>query len=197
MRRLCLEVLVAALVAAIACHDSSGPRPPVPGSQLHFLVQAPTAPPLAALRDSFWAKVGQDRDVRLLYQTGQEFLRFEVPSNGLFLKPDGSSFQPGDSILITVTVPDPARFVFDFEPTGLQFNPSDPARLKILYYDANHDFNGDGRIDSTDARIETQLDIWRREPPDTVWTRLGAVNFESLNELDVEVLHFTDHAIAW
>jgi hypothetical protein len=50
--------------------------------------------------------------------TGEEFLRFEVPGDGLFRKPDGSAFQTGDSILITVTIDDPSRFLFRFEPLG-------------------------------------------------------------------------------
>ena len=44
--------------------------------------------------------------------------------------------------------------MFDFQPAGLQFNPNDPARLKAEYQYADHDFNGDGVIDSTDADIE-------------------------------------------
>ncbi|TLZ67414.1 MAG: hypothetical protein E6K12_03740 [Methanobacteriota archaeon] len=196
MRRL-IQRLV--LLALAACSDNAGPAtaPAVPTSQLHFVLQDPAAPPLAASSGSFLAKVGENRELRLFYQNGQEFMRFEVPSDGLWRKPDGSSFQPGEEILITVTIVDPARFVFDFEPTGLQFNPSDQARLKIYYYNADHDFNGDGTVDAEDARIESQLDIWRREPPDTVWFRLGAVNFESSEELNANIASFTDHAVAW
>lgn len=203
MRRLYFGLV--GLGLAIACGESSGPSqpPPVPTSQLHFVVQDPTAPPLVARRDSFWAKVGENRRVRLFYQgatptdSGVEFLRFEVPSDGLLKRPDGSAFLPGDSILITVEVLDPAKFVFDFQPTGLAFNPDDPARFKVYYYNADPDYNGDGRVDSEDAGIQSKLDIWQRTPPDTVWFELGAVNFESLQELEVKIQHFTDHALAW
>src|SRR5256886_8901563 len=112
----------------LACGDSTGPAG-VPDSQLHIVVQDPLAPPLYAQQDTFWAHVGQDRELRMYYQgatptqTGDEFLRFEVPGSGLFRKPDGSPFQPIDSILITITVVDPAKFLFQFEPTGLVFNP--------------------------------------------------------------------------
>jgi len=221
MRRL-IQRLV--LLALAACSDNAGPAtaPAVPTSQLHFVLQDPAAPPLAASSGSFLAKVGENRELRLLsfppdrirvvlnranskvgmkkkeVEAALELkVRFEVPSDGLWRKPDGSSFQPGEEILITVTIVDPARFVFDFEPTGLQFNPSDQARLKIYYYNADHDFNGDGTVDAEDARIESQLDIWRREPPDTVWFRLGAVNFESSEELNANIASFTDHAVAW
>src|SRR2546427_809338 len=70
---------------------------------------------------------------------------------------------------------DPRKFLFDFQPAGVQFNPNDPARLKAEYQYADHDFNGDGVIDSTDADIEAIVDLWRREPPDTSWTKVGGL----------------------
>src|SRR5206468_1337140 len=82
------------------------------------------------------------------------FLRFEVPNDGLYRKPDGTAFAAGDSIQITVTVVDTKQFRFDFQPSGLQFNPNDPARLKVEYHYADPDFNGDGSVDSGDAEIE-------------------------------------------
>jgi len=45
--------------------------------------------------------------------------------------------------------------------------------------------------------IQTQLDIWQRQPSDTFWTRTQALNYESYEELDAKILHFTEHAIAW
>src|SRR3989442_613259 len=72
----------------LACGDSTGPAG-VPDSQLHIVVQDPLAPPLYAQQDTFWAHVGQDRELRMYYQgatptqTGDEFLRFEVPGSGL------------------------------------------------------------------------------------------------------------------
>jgi hypothetical protein len=186
----------------LACGDTTGPAG-VPDTQLHIVVQDPLAPPLYAQRDTFWAHVGQDRELRMYYQgatptqTGDELLRFEVPGNGLLRKPDGSLFQPTDSILITVTVVDPSKFLFQFEPTGLVFNPDQPARLKALYVHANHDFNGDGVVDATDAAIESTLDLWKRESPTAPWFKIGAVNFEALEELDANIFSFTSYAIAW
>jgi len=186
----------------LACGDSTGPAG-VPDSQLHIVVQDPLAPPLYAQQDTFWAHVGQGRELRMYYQgatptqTGDEFLRFEVPGSGLLRKPDGSLFQPTDSILITITVVDPAKFLFQFEPTGLVFNPDQPARLKALYVHANHDFNGDGVVDARDTAIESVLDLWKRESPTAPWSKIGAVNFEALDELDANIFSFTSYAIAW
>ncbi|HEU5261091.1 MAG TPA: hypothetical protein VFU41_06660 [Gemmatimonadales bacterium] len=205
MRRLFFGLVVLAL--AIACGESSGPAtpPPRPTARLHFLVQDPNAPPLLTDTASFYAKLGEGREVRMHYQgaapgqIGEEFLRFEVPDEGLYRRPDGSLFQVGDSILITILIPDLTKFSFEFEPSGLQFNPSKPARLRLKYLHGDHDFDNDGvEGDPDDVEIESDsIDVWRRQPPDTLWFRLGALKLESADELYAEILHFTDHAIAW
>ena len=195
-------VFVAAAAAVLACNDNVGPGG-VPNTQLHIVRQDTLAPPLVATKDSFWAKVGDGREMHFNYQgatpadTGEEFLRFEVPGDGLLRKPDGSAFQTGDSILITITIVDPTRFLFQFEPAGLQFSPDHPARLKVRYIEAEHDFNDDGVEDSADSTIEHVLDIWRREVPTADWFRIGSVKFEDLDEIDANIQSFTEYALAW
>lgn len=197
--------IIAWLALLAACSNGNGPNtpPPVPTSQLHIVVQDPVGPPLYSTAASFYAKVGDGRELRLYYKdtisggTGDAFLRFEVPGDGLFRKPGGGAFQLGDSILISVRVLDPKKFVLDFQPSGLQFSPDHPARLKIEYRHSNHDFDGDGAITAVDTTIQSSLDVWRNDPPDTLWYKLGAVNFESLEELDANIFHFTVHAVAW
>lgn len=175
----------------------------MPTGQLHFVVQDLIAPPLLADSASFYAKVGEDRRVELFYQgttpgdTGEAFLQFEVHGPSLLKHPDGSAFLPGDSILITVTAVDPSKFDFSLSPAGLQFNPADPARLHIEYNHSNHDFNEDGRQDSADTRTETMLSIWRSEPPDTVWTKIGTVKNEEFDEIEAAILSFSHYAVAW
>src|SRR5437764_13106336 len=201
MRRLLFAFVMVALVGA--CSNSSGPGSPAPRTTLNFVRQDSTYKPLRSALGAFYAKVGQTRSVRLVYQgstptdSGSEFLRFEVPSDGLYRKPDDTPFAPGDSIQITVTVVDPKRFLFDFQPSGLQFNPSDPARLKLEYHYADPDFNGDGSVDSSDAHIEAVLSLWRREPPDSLWSTIAAVKSVELEEFDADVLQFSQYAIAW
>jgi hypothetical protein len=195
-------IAVALALLLLGCGDNTGPAG-VPDAQLTIVRQDTLAPPLLATQASFWAKVGDGREVRLFYQgalpsdSAQEFLRFEVPGDGLLQKPDGSAFQVGDSILITVTVVDTARFLFQFEPSGLRFNPEHPARLKVKYFNGEHDFNGDGVEDADDAAIETVLDLWRRTGPGALWFKIGAVKFEELDELDANILSFSDYSIAW
>jgi hypothetical protein len=192
-------VFVAAAAAVLACNDNVGPGG-VPHAQLHIVRQDTLAPPLVATKDSFWAKVSDGRELHFNYQgatpadTGEEFLRFEVPGDGLLRKPDGSAFQTGDSILITITIVDPTRFLFQFEPAGLQFSPDHPARLKVRYLQAEHDFNEDGVEDSADSTIEHVLDMWRREGPTADWFRIGSVKFEDLDEIAANIRSFTEYA---
>jgi hypothetical protein len=195
------KATIAAIAVLAACSTVDGPPPPVPTSQLHF-VQQDSAYHLLSDSVSFYAKVGEDRRVELFYRgyssdTGEAFLQFEVHAVSLLKRPDGSAFQPGDSILITVSVPDTNKFDFVFSPSGLQFNPADPARLRIEYNYSNHDFNGDGHYDTEDDHAQSLLNVWRREPPDTLWTRQGATNTQEFEELEAAILSFSHYAVAW
>ncbi len=191
----------AALAVVMACTTADGPPIPVPSAQLHFVVQNP-AYHLLTDSASFYAKVGEDRRLELFYRgyssdTGEAFFRLEVHGASLFKHPDGTPFQAGDSILITVAVPDTNVFDFVFSPTGLQFNPADPAQLHIEYNYANHDFNADGHYDAEDDRARSLLNVWRREPSDTLWTSQGAANSEEFEELETAILSFSHYAVAW
>lgn len=195
------------LAAVVGCTDATSPSaPPVtttPNSQLHIVAQDTTAPALLSDSVSFYAVAGQGRQVRMYYQgaapgdTGETLLEFEVPGDGLFKKPDGTLFHTGDSIRITIAVATPGRFEFTFGPSGLQFNPASPARLKIEYGHCDRDFNDDGVVNGADSTAQAILDAWRRETGDTVWTKLGGVNLEGDNEVSVNVFSFTQYALAW
>jgi hypothetical protein len=198
--------LLGLLLLVAACSSTNGPNspPPVPSAQLHFVVQdSVKAPPLYTDTASFLFTAGQSGDFRIYYKDttnggpGEEFVRFEVPGDGLFRKPDGSAFQPGDTVRISITVIDPQKFVFDFLPSGLQFNPNDPARLRVEYLHADHDYNSDGVVDAADSTIQSELDLWKNDPPSTLWYKQGGVNFESLEEIDANILSFSQYAVAW
>jgi hypothetical protein len=191
----------AALAVLVACSTTDGPLNPVPTAQLHF-VQQDSAYHLLNDSASFYAKAGADRRLELFYRgyssdTGEALLTLEVRASSLLKRPDGSPFQLGDSILITVSVPDTNTFDFVFSPAGLQFNPSDPARLRIEYNYANHDFNGDGHLDTEDDHARSLLNVWRREPPDTLWSNQGASNSEEFEEMEAAILSFSHYAVAW
>lgn len=199
-----LILLAATLVVGLAaCSDSASPndttRPP---GELNVIRVDPTSRPLFNPVDSFYAKKGEDRELRIYFQddvggSGEEFLRLRVDAPTLQARPDGTPFLGGDSILITVRVVDPMRVLVEMEPTGLTFDPVVPARLKIHYNHADHDFNEDGAIDISDDLIKSQLAIWRQETLTDPFVRLGSVNVEELEEIDADILGFTRYAIAY
>jgi len=188
--------------ALVSCGESTSPE----GKQtneLRFLRLDPTAPPLVTQRDSFYAKVGEDRELRMYFRPrpletdSTEFLRFRVDAGALSRRPDGSSFAVNDSILITITMIDLSRLILDFQPSGLRFNPQRPAQLKIRYENADHDFDEDGDEDDGDLRLEGTFNIWRRENATQPWFPLGSIRHLEIDEVEADILGFTNHALAY
>jgi hypothetical protein len=194
-----------ALLAGLgACSDSTNPgdtsKPP---GQLTVVRLAPTSLPLFNSPDSFYAVKGQDRELQIDFQdpatggAGEEFLRLRVRPGSLLSRPDGTPFAAGDSVLITIRIVDPAKILFEMEPSGLRFDPAEPAELKIHYDHADHDFNEDGTVNVFDAQIKSQLAIWQQELLTDPFVRLGSVNVEDLEEINADILGFTRYAIAY
>jgi len=196
-------LLLAALAGAtVSCSDSSGPNSGRPPAELNVVQVSPTSAPLYNPVDSFYAVRGQDREVQIFFQDGtggpgEEYLRLRVDAPTLLALPDGTPVAIGDSVLIHVRVVDPAQMLFEFQPTGLKFNPAVPARLKIHYDHADGDLNDDGVVDSADTVVEGTLGIWRQENPGDPFVRLGAVLSEDLDEADADLLGFSRYALAY
>jgi hypothetical protein len=202
MRCLNAALLAALLAGAAACSDTTSSDPGGQPADFHIIQVDPTSPQLFNPEQSFYAVQGQDRELHISFQDasgaeGEEFLRLRVRSGSLLANPDGSAIAPGDSVLITVRVVNADSVLFEMEPSGLTFNPVEPAELKIHYAHADHDFNDDGSINAIDDQIKTQLAIWRQETPGTPFTRLGSVNVEESEEVNADILGFTRYAIAY
>lgn len=185
----------------LGCGDATGPEQRS-ADDLRFLRLAAGAPPLAATEVSFWAVRGQDREASLNFQAtgggpGNEFVKLRVPSGALLARPDGSPILAGDSVLITLRAVDPARIMFEFEPAGLQFNPADPADLRIEYDEADSDFDSDGDVDPNDAALESSFAIWRQAVAGAPFVRLGTALMEDLNQVDAELTGFSRYSIAY
>lgn len=195
-------LLPAALAGAVgSCSDSSGPNG-VPPGDLNVVHVAPTSAPLFNAVDSFYAKRGEDREVRIYFQdgaggAGEEYLRLRIDAPTLVALPDGTPILSGDSVLVHVRVVDPAQMLFELEPTGLKFNPLVPAQLKIHYDHAEGDLNDDGSVDGKDDAIEGTLAIWRQERPGDPFVRLGSVLSEDLDEAEAELTGFSRYALAY
>ena len=178
--------------------DSTGPNTvQKPASDLHFLQLSPSAPPLQATTVSFYAKKGEDREVRVQFQNGEDYLRFRVFGNSLLQRPDGSQFAQGDSILITITVTDPKKLQADFQPAGLTFSSSAPARLQFEFGECDGDINGDGVVDATDVALLPQISTWRQETPTDPWTKVSSTVEANISEVQAFITGFTGYALAY
>ena len=190
---------IASSLGIASCQDSTAPVPVSRAAdQLHFIRPAPTAAALPDTAVSFWAKRGEDRELRLYYNgTGEEFLRFTVPAAALAQRPDGSTIAVGDSVLISVRVVDPSRLIVDFQPSGLRFSVGSPARLRFELAETDSDLNGDGVVDSVDDSLKTQLSFWRQEAPGQPWLQVASAVFTDLDEVEADVFGFTGYALAY
>ena len=201
--RLVISAVVCSLGIA-ACRDGTAPGPVSRAAdQLHFIRPAPTASSLPDTAVSFWAKRGEDRELRLFYDgqsgsgSGEEFLRFTVPAAALAQRPDGSPIAVGDSVLISVRVIDPSRLIVEFQPSGLKFAAASPARLHFELAETDSDLNGDGVTNSQDDSLKTLLSFWRQEAPGQPWLKVASAVFTDLNEVEADVLGFSGYALAY
>jgi hypothetical protein len=200
------RLLVAALAASVlSCSDSGEPNghdPSKPPSELTILRLSEGSPPLFNPVVSFYAVRGQNREARIFFDDGQgregdEYLRLRLDDASLLAYPDGTEFADGDSVLITIRVVNPARTLFELEPSGLQLNPQDPAALRIRYQRVDNDLNEDGKVDVEDVELEVTLAIWRQETPGDPFVRLGTTLRADLDEVEATLDGFSRYALAY
>lgn len=198
---------ITAVLLAVVAGCGSGTTEPTPGEErpeaaLKILRLAGNAPPIFNPVVSFWAKRGQNSEAELFFRKpdgsrGDKYVRLDLSDRSLLAYPDGRLFADGDSVLITMRVSDPQRILIELEPSGLRFNPKEPAELEIRYDHANGDFDEDGDQDGQDRQIEQMLSIWRQESAAALFVRLGTVRIQDLKELDARLLGFSRLAIAY
>jgi hypothetical protein len=192
MKRWCW-LLFAALL--ISCDNSTDPDDQgVVEGDLNILVFT-SANAVPAKQASFWAVKGQNRKVEMNYADGSEFLEFEVRNQSLLRRPDGTLMQNGDSVLITVNLDASNRLIVYFEPSGLVFNPIDPARLRLNYRDTSDDIDRDGDVDARDLQLEALLRIWQQERVGLPWVPTLTFRIDA-DDLEARVLSFTGFAMA-
>jgi len=195
MNRLLTVVLLAVLAG---CSDSTAPaNVEKPASDLHFLRLSASAPAIQATTVSFYAKKGEDREIRVRFQNGEDYLRFRVFANSLAQRPDGSAFATGDSIQITITITDPTKLAADFQPAGLKFSTSNPARLQFEFGECDKDLNGDGVINATDTALVPLISTWRQETANAPWVKVSSVVEVEINEVQADITGFTGYALAY
>lgn len=190
-----------AIAAAVGCGDSTGPDE-VPEDELPVLTIRGDAPALETSDTFFYAKKGEFREVKMFFTDGaggrgSEYFRLEVRPDALLAAPDGTPFLPGDSVLITVRVVDPARILFDLQPSGLRFNPLAPSHMIIHYTEANPDFDRDGDVDANDDALQQSFSLWMQEEIGGVFTRLQSTVNLGLKGVGADVGGFTRYAISY
>lgn len=202
------RIVLALVGLALACTDSTGPDDTRPDSELDILVFPDSIVSRLPREVSFWAKKGEDRAVSLSFLDGNEdddgdgddeddaFLLFDVPADALLRYPDGTPFQDGDSVRITIEVDPTNRFLFTFEPAGLEFDPENPAELEIEFEVLGGDLDGDDDADEDDAARRQQLDIWKRAQPGVPWMRLNGSLSIDVDEIEADITSFSGFCIA-
>jgi len=199
MSTLLTRIAVIAVAAVAACGgDSTGPQAITkPTADLHFLRLSATAPQLQSTVVSFYAVKGQDSEIRVRFKNGEDFLRFRVFANSLSQRPDGSAIANGDSVLITITITDPTKLQADFQPAGLKFSSSSPARLQFEFGEADKDLNEDGVVNAIDTSLIPQISTWRQEAAGGDWAKVGSVVEIEINEVQADISGFSGYALAY
>jgi len=208
MNQLTRGTLLAVVLAASACSDSTGGDTTRPPADVTVLRLAATAPPLCA--DSAGAYFrkdpnGQDQEIALVFPEGggscagstEDFLRLKLKPLSLQRWPDSTLFANGDSVFIWVKWVGSDSILFDLEPSGLIFDPANPAELKLEYGEASDDLNHDDRVDGEDSTIEQRLDVWRQEKPGDPFVRVGTAKAEDSKEIEARLNGFSRYAIAY
>jgi len=180
------------LLTTLACSDSTGPAESRPPAQLNILHLSPTAPPLLATSTTFDACSGSGGEGHLFFSDGkggegEEFARLTLDNNTLLAKPDGTLFTPGECIQITMAVDDPTQVLVRLEPSGLRFNPADPAELRLEYAEA----------EGVDSTIEAQIAIWVQETDGAPFVQIGSAVLKDQKEVRASLFGFSRYALAY
>jgi len=165
-------------------------------TDIHVLRQAPTAPALETYQVVFWARRDRPSYVAVNYVSGDPFLRFYIPRDGIKSTLEDSRIDSRDSVRITVTI-DPQTFAADFQPQGLQFDKRHPASLWFWYENADQDCNGDGVVDGLDRAILSQLSVFKRPIAPAQWQRVLSELTQGLPLVYTEMKHFSIYAVSW
>lgn len=206
MRYPILRRLAISLLMIGGCTSGPDPADPPgtvkPAGQLAIITLPASAPPLFNDSVAFYAKVGRDDEGFVYFRNaaggqGEKFARIRIRQRSLAARPDGTPYGPSDSVLIVMKVVSPRELGVELLPSGIRFNPSEPAELRIEYEATGGDLDGDGRKDGDDDTIEQRIALWRQEKPGDPLVKIGTVKTEGLRELKADLVSFSRYYIAY
>ena len=194
-----------ALVTLATCSGSGDPTtaPEMrPADQLNIVWLASDHPDFYGTSVSFWAHEDQDAEAALYFkddhgQGGEEYARLRIRQGSLKAYPDGRPFGAQDSVLVTMRVADNTKIIIELLPSGLQFNASSPAELRLEYDHDDPDLNHDGVVNAADESLQHQLAAWVQEVLNGPFAKAASVNTESLEEIEATLLGFSRLAVAY
>lgn len=203
---------LSAVLVTMGCSTPIGPaegaHPEIQASQHAsatpvFLRHDPLGPGFASLDTSFVAVGGQDHRIRMFPQGlsdgSDRFLEFELEKGSLSLYPAGhplagQTIGTGDTLTISIRI-DPTRLQVEFSPSGLVFDPDEPASLDLSYRFADPDFDGDG---SPDPQLVPLIGMYHQASPGGPWIRLDAEQDLLDKKIELDELHgFSRYALAF
>lgn len=171
------------------------------------LRHAAGAPALETYRVSFWVSRNKGARIEVDYRptrrgrNGDRFLKFEVPAHSVAFWPNGNPFSKRDSVKITLTI-DTVLMSVQFEPSGLKFRPSRPAKLTFWYENADPDLNGDGAVNDADWELAEQVAIWLEGERGERGERRKVQRINSENDWARQSVtgrldHFSQYGVSW
>lgn len=191
---------LALLLGLAACSSDPNTDNTRPPGELTILELADGTPPPDTDSVGFWAVFDEDREARI-YIAGEDYLKFRVRPGALLRYPNGTLFGPGDSVFISVKIINPDSLYFEFKPSGLRFNPAQPAELSLDYDHAGFtiegDYDDDGDSDSQDDNLESEFAVWQQETPGGLFAPLDGILEIELDEINVDIFGFTRYALAY
>ena len=205
LRRPHPSALALAVFAALSCSDATAPDGvnERASTDLRLLAAPYGTPPLVTTSTSFYAVKGKVSGADIWYRPragrtdSTKFLEFRLGTASLDKRPNGTAIALGDSVLITLNVSDPIRFIIELQPSGLRFASSDQPRLKISFAACGDDLNYDGKVDAADLVLLSALSVWRQEAPFQSWFKMSSTVSASVKEVDTQLGGFTGYALMW
>jgi hypothetical protein len=145
MKRFWCPVVVLLLVTSAGCTEET-PHPALSGTQasharaaqsLVFVHRAPHTPPFKDEAVSLTARAGEASEAALSFADGSPFARFRLSAESMRgATLSGQRIPEGTAITITLKRVDASRYLIDFQPSGLEFNPAAPAEVEFFYANA-------------------------------------------------------------